>query len=365
MVASSLVNSKNICISLIIPIFNSEKYISQCLDKLINQTLKNIEILCIDYGSMDGSKKLIKEYSKSDSRIKLFECNHINIARNIGINESRGEYILFLNPEDWIYINSCERLHDELIENPCDILFFKSSLFKESDEKIYKNSEESDIESIQYFVESNVFDYYDIGDKIFSLPFTLYNKIFNRQFLLNNNLIFQSDNFCDFTFFFKTVLNARRLKIFNKHIYIKRDCHNEVSLEYFKEIITDLENLQDYFKSLDNYYLFEKKLLNFIINHIHSIYLNNIGKQNEFYLIINEFFKSIKQDKSNYVKYISNLDNKSLFFFRDVLESETNSEYRLLVKYNHLLHENGKLKSEIFELKNEINQLKSKLEYFE
>lgn len=362
---SSLVDSENISISLVIPIFNSEKYISECLDKLINQSLKNIEILCIDYGSIDESKQLITEYSKVDSRIKLFECDNINIARNTGISCAKGEYILFLNPEDWIYINSCELLYDELIKNPCDVLFFKSSLFKEFSKKIYKNSEDSDIDLIQYFVGDNIFDYSDIGDKIFSLPFSLYNKIFNRQFLLSHNLIFQNDAFCDFTFFFEAIMQACKLKIFNKHIYIKRESYNEINPDYFKEIIFDLENLQNYFKSLESYYVFEKNLLNFIVDQIYSIYLSNDENQDEIYLIINNFFNSIKCDKSSYIRYISNLNNENLFFFRDVLESGSNSEFCLLVKYNSLLNENGKLKSEIFKLKKNINQLNDKLAYFE
>ena len=262
-----MVNSledSNICISLIIPILNSEKYVSQCLDTLINQSLNDIEVLCMDYGSVDGSKQLIYEYSEKDSRIKLFECDNINIARNKGMLESKGDYILFLNPEDWIYINSCERLQEELIINPCDILFFKSSLFNESTEKIYKNSDDSYIDTVQYFVGNNIFDYSDLGDKIFSLPFVLYNKIFNRHFLLSHNLVFQSDNFSELTFFYKAVLNANKLKIFNKHIYIKRELPNQVKLDNFREIIANLKELHDYFKSLEDYNLFEKKLLNFI-----------------------------------------------------------------------------------------------------
>lgn len=359
-----ITKSTDIYFSLIIPIFNSEKHISQCLENLINQSIKNIEIVCIDYGSTDESKQLILDYCNIDSRVTLFECDgNINIARNIGISKSKGEFLLFMNPEDLIYVNSCERLYEELIKNPCDVLFFKSSLFDEAN-KIYNDPINFDLENIYDFVGENIFNYSDINDKIFLLPIVFNNHVFSKKFLLSNNLLFSDSEFCDFSFFFKVILNAKNLKIFNKHIYNKRKVGQKFDDDYFEYILNDFDNLFDFFRNIEDYIFYEKQLLNFIIGKIYHFYLISENKE-KIYLLIYKYFNTICDDNGKYVKYISNLNNDNLFFFRDVLKSKTNSEYCLLVKYNKLLSENGKLTSEIFFLKKEVNHLKNQLSYFE
>ena len=90
-------NSK---VSIVVPIYNKELYLQECLESIINQTFNDIEIICIDDGSTDNSLKMIKEYAKKDSRIKLIPQQNqgVSIARNNGIKHANGEYILFVDP---------------------------------------------------------------------------------------------------------------------------------------------------------------------------------------------------------------------------------------------------------------------------
>lgn len=97
-----------ISISIIIPIYNMDKFINDCLDSIISQTLKNIEILCIDDCSTDNSKKIILEYCKKDKRIHYFSLEKNSgsgIARNFGITQAKGTYLAFMDPDDYYYDN--------------------------------------------------------------------------------------------------------------------------------------------------------------------------------------------------------------------------------------------------------------------
>ncbi len=102
----------NPLVSIIIPVYNLEKYLPKCLDSVLAQTYKNIEIIPVDDGSTDNSAEVLKEYAKSDSRVKpVFKENGgVSSARNCGIDNSNGEYIYFLDGDDWIAPDTIEKL---------------------------------------------------------------------------------------------------------------------------------------------------------------------------------------------------------------------------------------------------------------
>ena len=103
---------KDIKVSVVMPVYNVQEYLSQCLDSIINQTYKNIEVICINDGSTDNSIYVLKEYAKLDDRIKIFsqENQGQGISRNKGIKYAKGEYILFVDPDDWIEITAIEKI---------------------------------------------------------------------------------------------------------------------------------------------------------------------------------------------------------------------------------------------------------------
>lgn len=113
-------------ISIIVPVYNTELYLRQCLDSLVNQTFKDIEIICVNDGSTDKSEQIIREYMELDSRIILInqENQGLSAVRNNGLKVIRGEYFSFVDSDDWINLNTYELIYKKMISNDIDVGMF-------------------------------------------------------------------------------------------------------------------------------------------------------------------------------------------------------------------------------------------------
>lgn len=111
-------------VSIIIPVYNVEKYLEKCLDSALSQSLKDIEIVLVNDGSKDSSPQICEKYAARDTRIKLIHQENagLSAARNTGLANSSGEYILFLDSDDYISPDSCEKLYEAAKELDCDIV---------------------------------------------------------------------------------------------------------------------------------------------------------------------------------------------------------------------------------------------------
>ena len=111
-------------LSIIIPIYNVEKYLTKCIESVINQTYKNLEIILVNDGSTDNSKDIINKYSLIDSRIKVINKKNggLSDARNVGIEIAKGDYIAFLDSDDWIELNMYEKLYSYIKQENADIV---------------------------------------------------------------------------------------------------------------------------------------------------------------------------------------------------------------------------------------------------
>ena len=113
-------------VSVIIPVYNVEKYLAQCLDSVINQTLKDIEIICINDGSTDDSLKILQDYAKKDDRIKVINQDNmgVSVARNKGIKSAKGEFICFVDADDFLQPDTCELTLNQILKTNADICCF-------------------------------------------------------------------------------------------------------------------------------------------------------------------------------------------------------------------------------------------------
>ncbi len=169
-------------ISVILPIYNTSKYLRQCLDSIVNQTLKDIEIICIDDGSTDNSLDIVKEYTAKDPRVKfLTQPNQgQGVARNKGIDLAEGEYIGFVDTDDWIELNMYQKMYTTAIENNCDLVFCNYERFYEKSKKraIANKFSEYGINIAPY----KVFSWKDLKNKVFeNIPYAPWNKIIKKS----------------------------------------------------------------------------------------------------------------------------------------------------------------------------------------
>lgn len=113
-------------ISIVIPVYNIEKYITKCLDTIIAQTYKNIEIICVNNNSTDKSMSILNAYGKRDSRIKAVtqENEGVSSARNKGLSLTNGEYIMFVDGDDWIELDTCEKALEAALAHRADVVFW-------------------------------------------------------------------------------------------------------------------------------------------------------------------------------------------------------------------------------------------------
>lgn len=128
---------KNCLVSIIIPIFNSQKYLKQCLDSITNQSYKNLEIICVDDGSTDKSCQIIKKYQEKDSRLILIKKSNggVSSARNRGLDCATGECMLFVDADDWLNEDAVEILLKNMLQTSADIV--QSGYTEYIDEKLF------------------------------------------------------------------------------------------------------------------------------------------------------------------------------------------------------------------------------------
>lgn len=122
-------------ISIIIPVYNTEKYMVRCLESIVTNTYENLEILCIDDGSTDNSLNILKHYAKKDKRIKIFRQNRKgpSAARNMGLDNATGDYISFVDSDDFVSWNAYEILKTVVSEHDLDIVMFGANTFASDD----------------------------------------------------------------------------------------------------------------------------------------------------------------------------------------------------------------------------------------
>ena len=125
-------------VSVIIPVYNVEAYLRQCLDSVLNQTLRDIEIICVDDGSTDGSAAILAEYAAKDGRVKVLHHEHTNAgaARNAGMAVATGEYLGFVDSDDWCELTLFEKAYNKAESDDADVVLWRHREYDDRDGKI-------------------------------------------------------------------------------------------------------------------------------------------------------------------------------------------------------------------------------------
>lgn len=205
-------------ISIIIPVYNTQAYLKKCINSVIEQKFKDIEIICINDCSCDNSKEILGIFQRKDTRIKIINnTDNIGLSecRNVGIANAQGEYIMFLDSDDYLSDNALIDLKNKIMQENLDILFFGYGEHLLEDDNIVKR------ERIDYYPQ--ILDGKDFfcssrlnGTEIV----TSWSAIYKKKFLLKNNLQFDNGLLHeDLLFYFKVLMKAKRVSSIRECCY--------------------------------------------------------------------------------------------------------------------------------------------------
>ena len=215
-------------ISVIIPVYNVEKYLAECLDSVIGQTLREIEIICVNDGSLDRSREILAEYAEQDVRIRILDKPNggLSSARNMGLKAAQGRYILFLDSDDFLKSeDALYTLYQKAETEELEQLFFDAEVFFENEE-VRKNN----LNYIDYYKRKNNYSETVSGKEMFCKLQSNWDfkpsacmQILRRDFLMKNNLRFCEDIVHeDKVFNLKCINLAKKVAYINQTYYMRR-----------------------------------------------------------------------------------------------------------------------------------------------
>lgn len=278
-------------VSIVIPVYNAEKFLNICLDSVINQTYDNLDIVCVNDGSTDSSLNILKQYQKKDKRIQIIDKKNegVSATRNIGLKKATGEYITFLDSDDWLELNAIEILYNTL------------------------KKENIDVVRGNYYINYNYSKNSDSG-KLYQLS--------NKKVLTTNK---------DFGSLVIEKLLSGEIPCYTGLLLIKRECIKNIYFKediklmedtiYYNELMNNINGIYFLDKPLYHYFCNEKSCTrssSYYIRNMYNLievnkYLTQILKKGNFYsderlqkmnakhlnLIINHFFIMYKQSFKN------------------------------------------------------------------
>lgn len=209
-------------VSVIVPIYKTEKYLSTCVESLLCQTLKEIEIILIDDGSPDNCPALCDNYALKDSRIKVIHKTNSGLsdARNIGIKEAAGEYIGFVDSDDWVKPEMFEKMYQNAIQNNADVVVCNLFVCEQGKQMIKKTYWSN--------VKQGIVSKKKIYRNIFVEPCYIWNKIYKKTFLNENKLYFiKGYIYEDVPFFTQVMLLAKSVSYCPLYLYFYRIGRND------------------------------------------------------------------------------------------------------------------------------------------
>lgn len=264
---------RNPLVSVVVPVYNVEKYIAQCLDSIQNQSYKNLEILCVDDCGDDDSVKIVKEYAKSDNRIKLIKHKKnkgLGGARNTGFKKASGKYIFFIDSDDWIENNCIETVVQKLIDTDLNTVIFKADVFWENTRRrtpIW-------FESYKRYPEG----FFEIDENnMCYLPHYSWNKGYDREFLIKNNIFWQEGViYEDMEFFFKVFINSPKTYMIDSPLYIYRRRGDSIigkcygNLEKADDLYKVTKSIKDYLVSNGLMEKYQDAFLNLVCKNLNN-----------------------------------------------------------------------------------------------
>lgn len=284
-------------VSIIVPVYNAEKYLVQCIDSILAQTLKEIEVVCVDDGSTDGSGEILDQYALQDERVKVLhrENRGYGAAMNAGLDTAAGEYVGIVESDDCILPEMYSTLYENAVSEKLDVI--KSDAFFWYENIGYRRNTHPAYLDPYYDIvlddinKNNFFDFY----------MNIWTGIYKREFLMRENIRFHESSgasYQDNGFWLQTMIYCKKAKWFNKAFYLYRQ-DNEASSVKSRDKVFAMTKEYEYIEEL----LLERKDYHYLP---YCYYYKLLRHRGNFLRIADEYKREFcKQIQSDYMKYKS------------------------------------------------------------
>ncbi len=304
-------------VSVIIPVYNVEKYISQCLNSIINQSLNDIEIICVNDGSTDSSSSILEQYAHNDNRIKII--NQVNqgqgVARNNAIKQANGEYIVFVDPDDWLVDGALEKIYKFISINKADVIQFNYiNYYEENKIKKYDSAAKNFKKLFHYDLLKNKFYICkNLGKNcLANMSMVVWNKAYSTNFIKQNNIHFAPSKHAeDHLFTLMSLLNTDKIYYLDEYLYYYRTAYgsamNKSSDENFC-IFDNIKLLKDFLVDKNLYSSLEEEYKHYTIDVLvwHYNYVK-VESQKKYKLKAKTYLS-----KDDYLHFLRKINQKSI-----------------------------------------------------
>lgn len=352
-------------ISVVMPVYNAERFLEDTVNSILNQTFDDLELICVNDGSSDSSLNILQEFSKKDTRVKVFSLNHQGggNARNYGLKYVTGKYLYLMDADDILDLNAFEDFYPLCEEKNLDFLVFKATNYGVEKDHFFETGYQN-MSKISNLVKDNVFNYTDLGDLLFEFNVSPWCKFYNSEFIKNSGAQFRENSkFHDNQFFWDIIFQAERILFIDKFYYIRKRYNESLTSSGDKGHIDIIGVVNDIIKlfikhgQLENY---KRQLYNFKIRWITDRYdqIQNQYKE-KFFIEMKKDYKSLKK-----TEFESLLNGDLKFIFNNVLLSKDYKEFDLINEYNTKKKQNNisvvdkKLEKKIARIKGERTGIK-------
>lgn len=289
-------------VSIIVPVYNAEKYLTKCLDSILAQTLKEIEVICVDDGSSDHSGKILDDYALQDQRIKVFhrENRGYGAAVNVGLDMAAGEYIGIIESDDCVMPDMYQTLYLEAISDDLDVVKSDAFFWFENlnyQKRIHFKHMDPYYDKVLYDIDRNLF---------FDFYMNIWTGIYKREFLLCRGICFHEStgaSYQDNGFWLQTLIYCKNVKWLNKAFYLYRQ-DNENSSVRSKDNMLAMTKEYEYIEEL----LIERKDCQYLP---YCWYYRLLRHKGNFLRIADaykrEFCEQIQKDYIKYKGYLKGL----------------------------------------------------------
>jgi len=264
-------NLGEIKVSVVLPVYNVGNYLEQCLRSLLDQTLQEIEIICVDDGSTDNSLEILMEYQKKDRRIQIIQQeNHgAGAARNAGMAIAQGQFLSFVDSDDYFDKDMLKLAYDKAVATNADVCIYKAFFYDNETGKISECSYSVKEKNLPQY---NVFSRMQISANLFeSIMGWAWDKLYRRSFILNQGLQFQEQRTTnDMYFVYISLFKAGHITLLNKRLYYQRR-NVKTSLSNTRELSWQcfyfaLMKIKNELKKMDIYEEYKQDFINYALH---------------------------------------------------------------------------------------------------